>query len=51
MTQPLEEKIDRIIGLVRCVGLAVDNQETQKYLRNPCHELIETIEEELKKYN
>ena len=49
MTQPLEEKINKAIDLVRCLGLALDNEETQKYLTNPCHQLIETVEELLKK--
>jgi hypothetical protein len=47
--EDIEKKMNRVIGLVRCLGLATENEESKRYLENPCHYLVEEIEEELRK--
>lgn len=45
----LVDKIDRAIGMLKCLGLAVENEEAMNYLHKPHWYLIEKIEEDLLK--
>lgn len=51
MTVKIRDKIDRVKGLVQCLGLLVENEEAMNYNNKPHWYLVETIDEQLENVN